>query len=201
MLGFATWTFGVLHCLALCLCSGDYPADEVLEGLSVLTESCLQHGANVLLMTVMEVAQAAPKVEQQRLKLNTLIKQYVQERKWAPAAEGAASARSSSTARGQPPSGQHGNSYDPVSRRGAPAVQLFDLASKLTWSGMDEETRWQMWDDGVHLTIDGYDLMGELIMEALGPMVKQEVGAAAAAAAENGSAAVQDATANGKKVV
>jgi hypothetical protein len=177
----------------LCSCSGNYPADEVLEGLSVLTESCLQHGANVLLMTVMEVAEPEPKVEQQRLKLNTLIKQYVQERKWVPAAEGAASARSSSAAQGQ-----QGSSSDPVSRRGAPRVELFDLASKLTWNGMDEETRWQMWDDGVHLTIDGYDLVGDLIVEALSPLVKQEVGAAAAA---NGSAAVQNGIMNGKKVL
>lgn len=75
---------------------------------------------------------------------------------------------------------------------------LFDLASKLTWGGMDEETRWQMWDDGVHLTIDGYDFMGDLIVEALGPLVQQDVGAAAAAAG-SGAAAEQNGTPDHKK--
>lgn len=191
----------VLRCVLSAHAGDGSTADEVLAGLSVLTESCLQHGANVLLMTVMEVAQPELKVEQQRLKLNTLIKQYAQERSWAAAAEDAVSARSSSKTQGQPPAGQQGSSSDPVSRRGDPRVELFDLASKLTWNGMDEETRWQMWDDGVHLTIDGYDLMGDLIVEALSPLVKQDVGAAAPAAAENGSTAVQNGTMNGKKIL
>jgi len=160
----------------------------VLQGLSVLTEACLQHGANVLLMTVMEVAQPEPRVEQQRLKLNSLIQQYVQDGSWTTAAQEAASSSNNSK------QGTNSSSGTPVSRRGAPRVVLFDLAQKLTWNQMDEETRWQMWDDGVHLTIDGYDLMGDLIVEALSPLVKQEIGAApttagkAAAAEQNGVA-------------
>jgi lysophospholipase L1-like esterase len=75
-------------------------------------------------------------------------------------------------------------------------VELFDLASKLTWGGMDESTRWQMWDDGVHLTIDGYDLMGDLIVDALGPLVKKDL----ASAPVNGSAAVANGTSDKKAV-
>lgn len=168
-------------------------AEEVLEGLSVLTEACLQHGANVMLMTVLEVAQPEPRVEQQRTKLNGLIKQYVQEQRWSGAAQaGAAAANSTTSSSGSgatvqdAPSKQQGGASTPVSRRGAPRVVLFDLAAQLTWNGMDEETRWQMWDDGVHLTIDGYDLMGDLIVGALGPLVKQEIGSKAAVA--NGTA-------------
>lgn len=165
-------------------CAGDgSTADEVLQGLSVLVEACLRHGANVLLMTVMEVAQPEPRVEQQRQQLNALIKQYVQQRSWAGAAEDAASATSSNGSGGGSPQEQQqqhsSGSSTPFGRRGAPRVELFDLAEQLTWSGMDEETRWHMWDDGVHLTIDGYDLMGDLIVAALGPLVKQDAGPAA----------------------
>jgi lysophospholipase L1-like esterase len=154
----------------------------VLEGLSVLTEACLQHGANVLLMTVMEVAEPEPRSEQQRLELNKFIKQYAQGDKWAAAAA-AAAAGSADAPQQQQQQQQQAVGGSPVSRRGAPRVVLFDLASKLTWGGMDEETRWQMWDDGVHLTIDGYDLMGDLIVEALGPLVQHDVGQAAAGSA------------------
>lgn len=189
-------------CCCCALPAGDAStAGEVLAGLSVLTEACLQHGANVLLMTVMEVAEPEPRSEQQRLELNRLIQQYVQGRKWAPAAEaGAAAAGSGETPQQQQQSvaGQKGSGSTPMSRRGAPRVVLFDLASKLTWGGMDEETRWQMWDDGVHLTIDGYDFMGDLIVEALGPLVQQDVGAAAAAAG-SGAAAEQNGTPDHKK--
>lgn len=179
--------------------SGDgSTADEVLQGLSVLTEACLLHGANVLLMTVLEVADPQPKIEQQRQQLNTLIKQYVQERKWAAAAGDAVSTSSSNGLQQQPGSAQEqsSSSSTPVVRRGAPRVELFDLASKLTWGGMDENTRWQMWDDGVHLTIDGYDLMGDLIVDALGPLVKKDLGSAAV----NGSAAAANGTSDKKAV-
>lgn len=173
-----------------------------MEGLSVLTEACLQHGANVLLMTVMEVAEPAPRAEEQRLELNKLIKQYVAERKWASAADKAVSTSNSGSQHKQPPTSQQSSTSDsstPVARRGAPRVVLFDLAAKLTWQGMDDKTRWQMWDDGVHLTIDGYDHMGDLIVDALGPLVKQELGAAAAT--QNGAAHVQNGTADHKKTL
>jgi hypothetical protein len=176
-------------------------AEEVLSGLAVLTEACLAHGANVMLMTVMEVAQPEPQVEQQRLRLNQLLLQYVQDGRWAAAAaaaaaavaaavEGAGGGGSSGAQQQQqqqrkagPDADGSSSSKAPVARRGAPRVVLFDLAAKLTWNSMDEEARWQIWDDGVHLTIDGYDLMGDLVVEALSPLVSQELGPPAAAAA------------------
>lgn len=203
--------------LLLLLSQGDAStAQEVLDGLSVLTEACLQHGANVLLMTVMEVAQPEPEVEQQRVQLNKLIKQYAEGQAWASAAASGAAggqdpAGGSNAQQRQDGSGQQqqqgnnssGGGLTPVLRRGSPRVVLFDLASKLTWNGMDEETRWQMWDDGVHLTIDGYDLMGDLIAEALGTLVKQDIGSAAAVAAVgvNGSTGLANGTSDHKKAV
>jgi lysophospholipase L1-like esterase len=185
-------------------------ADEVLDGLSVLTEACLRHGANVLLMTVLEVAQPEPKVEQQRVQLNNLIKQYTEGQAWAAAAaaaqesaDGGSDAHQRQAGSGQQQQ-QGSSSLTPVSRRGSPRVVLFDLASKLTWNGMDEEARWQMWDDGVHLTIDGYDLMGDLVSEALSTLVKQDIGSAAAATAAaglNGSAGIANGTSDHKKAV
>jgi len=43
----------------------------------------------------------------------------------------------------------------------------FDLKSALPYYTMDEERREQIWDDGLHLTDNGYDFMGELIAERL----------------------------------
>lgn len=171
----------------------------------MLTEACLRHGANVMLMTLMEVAEPEPKVEQQRQQLNELIRQYVKQQSWTAAADDAAAAAAASSSTNtdalqqqQQQSGAAGSgSSTPVSRRGAPRVVLFDLAVKLTWNGMDEETRWQMWDDGVHLTIDGYDLMGDLIVEALAPLVTKDIGASSATAAAAAAGAVPAAVAAG----
>ncbi|OKL62725.1 hypothetical protein UA08_01891 [Talaromyces atroroseus] len=43
----------------------------------------------------------------------------------------------------------------------------FDLRSALPYHAMDEQRREEIWDDGLHLTDKGYDLMGELIAERL----------------------------------
>jgi len=39
---------------------------------------------------------------------------------------------------------------------------------------MSKEDRETYWDDGVHLTSDGYDLMGEKIAEHLIPIINRE---------------------------
>jgi hypothetical protein len=175
-----------------------------MQGLRVLVEACLQHGANVLLMTVLEVAEILPSVEQQRLQLNTLIQQYVQERSWAQvAAAGSNSPQLAQATRAQ----QQQQQQTPVARRGAPKVVLFDLAAQLTWHGMSQEARWEYWDDGVHLSRDGYDLMGSHIAAALCPLIKAELPAAASdaavadqLAAPNGSAANGVVAGSGKKL-
>jgi lysophospholipase L1-like esterase len=160
-----------------------------------------------MLLTVLEVAQPEPKVEQQRVQLNKLLKQYAGGQAWAAAAAAAAAqgpAAGGSNAQQQQQQ-QGGSKLAPVFRRGQPRVVMFDLASKLTWSEMEEEPRWQIWDDGVHLTIDGYDLMGDLISDALSPLVEKDIGSAAAAAAAaaglEGSAATANGTSDHKKAV
>ncbi|EED13748.1 conserved hypothetical protein [Talaromyces stipitatus ATCC 10500] len=39
----------------------------------------------------------------------------------------------------------------------------FDLKSAIPYHTMDEQRREQIWDDGLHFTDKGYDLMGEII--------------------------------------
>jgi hypothetical protein len=136
---------------------------------------CLKHGTNVLLMTLTEVAMPVDCVEKQRRQLNALIKDYVLQEKWDKA--GPASV---------PASG------GPASRRSKPRVHLFDLAEALPYEAMPEEQRWEVWNDGVHLTMAGYDRLGELVGNALLPLMQAElaqIDAAVAAAAAEGAAA------------
>jgi hypothetical protein len=42
-----------------------------------------------------------------------------------------------------------------------------DLESKIPFWRMPEDKRREIWDDGVHFTEKGYDLMGEIITERL----------------------------------
>jgi hypothetical protein len=155
----------------------DTPAEEVLAGLDVLVQMCLKHGTNVLLMTLTEVAMPVESVEKQRRQLNTIIKDYVLQEKWDKATAGTASVPAGSI---------------PSSRRSKPRVHLFDLADALPYEAMPEEQRWEVWDDGVHLTMAGYDRVGELAANALLPLMQAEltqIDAAVAAAAAEGVAA------------
>ncbi|RAO72904.1 uncharacterized protein BHQ10_008916 [Talaromyces amestolkiae] len=43
----------------------------------------------------------------------------------------------------------------------------FDLKSAIPYHDMDEQRREENWDDGLHLTDKGYDLMGEVVSERL----------------------------------
>jgi hypothetical protein len=162
----------------------------VLAGLDVLVQMCLTHGTNVLLMTLTEVAMPVDNVEKQRRKLNGLIKAYVLQEKWDKAA-----APGSSPARIPASSG-------PASRRSKPRVHLFDLAQALPYESMPEEQRWEIWDDGVHLTMAGYDRLGELVANALLPLMQAElmqIDAAESAAAAGAAALANGAVAAGKK--
>ncbi|KAF8060539.1 hypothetical protein HT031_004716 [Scenedesmus sp. PABB004] len=154
---------------------------EVAAGLDVLVQACLAHGAHVLLMTLMEVAQPEPGVEAARAALNDLLRDYVSQRAWdkgaAPggSAGGGAPAPLPAPAAAAARGGGGGGAPTPVARRGAPAVHLFDLAAALPFQGLPEEQRWQLWDDGVHLTMAGYDHLGGLVADALLPLVDHEL--------------------------
>ena len=43
----------------------------------------------------------------------------------------------------------------------------FDLKPAIPYHDMDEQLREEIWDDGLHFTDKGYDLMGEVISERL----------------------------------
>lgn len=127
----------------------------------------------MLLLTVMEVANPVDKVEQQRQQLNKLIAEYVQQRKW----ESQASA-----------GGDQQQQQQRHNRRSKAEVFLFDLAAALPFEGMNEQQRWDVWDDGVHLTMAGYEHMGTLITEALVPHIQREMKRVAALQAESAPA-------------
>ena len=42
-----------------------------------------------------------------------------------------------------------------------------DLFTAIPYKNMDEEKRDKIWDDGVHLTEAGYDLMGDVVADRL----------------------------------
>lgn len=153
----------------------DSTAEEVLAGLDVLVQMCLKHGSNVLLMTLTEVAMPVEAVEKQRRRLNQLIQAYVLQEKWDKSGTAAGGSGALAAAGG-----------GPASRRSKPRVHLLDLAAVLPYESMPEEQRWEVWDDGVHLTMAGYDRLGEVIANALLPLMQDElrrINAAAAIAA------------------
>ena len=43
----------------------------------------------------------------------------------------------------------------------------FDLWSVIRYTGIDDETRQRIWDDGLHLTKDGYNIMGKAVAARL----------------------------------
>lgn len=50
----------------------------------------------------------------------------------------------------------------------------FDLKSKIPFHSLTDEDKVKYWDDGLHLTNEGYDWMGDQIADALIPLVKQD---------------------------
>ncbi|TVY85452.1 hypothetical protein LSUE1_G000153 [Lachnellula suecica] len=49
-----------------------------------------------------------------------------------------------------------------------------DLAARIPFENMTEEERRDIWDDGVHFTEKGYDLMGSVIAERLSEIISAE---------------------------
>jgi len=48
---------------------------------------------------------------------------------------------------------------------------LVDFASKILYHGVPREERDKYWDDGIHFTPDGYDVIGVMVFEALKPFL------------------------------
>lgn len=174
-----------------------------MHGLDVLVQKCLKHGANVLLMTLLEVAMPQEQVEQQRQKLNSMIKDYVVQRNWDK--QEAASNSSTQQPGAAAAAGGAKRSDGSAVRRTKPQVHLFDLSKALPYEALDQQQQWDFWDDGVHLTMAGYDHMGGLIAEALLPLMQQELEHMQAAVGTDktahaaGTAAAAAAAAEGKK--
>lgn len=55
-----------------------------------------------------------------------------------------------------------------------PTSHTFDLKSKIPFHSLSDEDKVKYWDDGLHLTNEGYDWMGDQIADALIPLVKQD---------------------------
>lgn len=51
-----------------------------------------------------------------------------------------------------------------------------DLAAEIPWEDMPEKKRKVFWDDGVHFTEKGYELMGKLVAKKLVATVSAERG-------------------------
>lgn len=50
-----------------------------------------------------------------------------------------------------------------------------DLYTKIPFISLPEKRREELWDDGVHFTFEGYDLMGKYVAEALIEIVNAEL--------------------------
>lgn len=57
-----------------------FEAEPVFAGLEKIYQVALEHGANILALTVPECYAVSPKLDARRDKLNTLIKEYKAER-------------------------------------------------------------------------------------------------------------------------
>lgn len=51
----------------------------------------------------------------------------------------------------------------PINGANVPPSYTFDLYSAIPYATLDETTREQLWDDGLHLTGQGYKVMGAAI--------------------------------------
>ena len=48
----------------------------------------------------------------------------------------------------------------------------FDLFSAIRYTGIDEDQRTNLWDDGLHLTSEGYKVMGDAIAVQMFELLK-----------------------------
>ena len=121
----------------------------------------LDTGANVLALTVTEAAASSERMDQKRSILNSFIKHHQHERLYV-SFPSLASAEQSVPFDSPLNSDSQGTSY------------VCDLYSKIPYAKLDEAARERLWDDGLHLTEVGYNLMGEVIAERLFEILREE---------------------------
>lgn len=51
----------------------------------------------------------------------------------------------------------------PIDEANGPPSYTFDLYSAIPYATLDDDTREKLWDDGLHLTGQGYKVMGDAI--------------------------------------
>lgn len=63
-----------------------------------------------------------------------------------------------------------------------PKSYTFDLFRAIPWESMDEDHRARIWDDGIHFTPEGYDLLGSMLADRIVELTtgSQEIGAESA---------------------
>ncbi|KAK7226494.1 hypothetical protein V2G26_014497 [Clonostachys chloroleuca] len=66
---------------------------------------------------------------------------------------------------------------DDILAHEAPNFYSFDLHSRIPYHSLSREDREKYWDDGLHLTGEGYSWMGDHIADALLPLVKADIDA------------------------
>lgn len=165
------------------------PPEAIMEGLSQMYRISAHHGARVLAMTCMETrSPLTSSLDTRRQQLNGMIRRFVLEHK-EPGVPGSgsndpASARDDKSAAVSSSSGADGGRSGPPAKvlddsffsevsstLQFPYVVLLDLEKRLPYHSMDEAERARYWDDGLHLTADGYDLMAQYVFDALYPQI------------------------------
>ncbi|KAH8820419.1 SGNH hydrolase-type esterase domain-containing protein [Xylogone sp. PMI_703] len=109
-----------------------FDADEIYSALQIVWKVALDHGSNVLALTVPECGTCPPALDERRDKLNELILQH-----------------------------EATNFY------------TLDLHGAMPYWNMTEDQRQVLWDDGVHFTTEGYDLMGSIVSDRLFEIVSE----------------------------
>lgn len=122
----------------------------------------LDTGANVLALTVTDAAASSERMDQKRSILNSFIKHHQHERLYV-------SFPSLSLA-------DYPVLFDcPLHSDSQGTSYTCDLYSKIPYASLDEAVRDRLWDDGLHLTEEGYNLMGDVIAERLIEILREQV--------------------------
>lgn len=113
--------------------------------IEICWQKALETGASVLALNVIEAAHPSQSLRDKRSKLNTLIANHEQDR-WSvlllvP--------------------------FPTCIAKAFPHRYYLDLCSAVPYFALDQKRREDIWDDGVHLTEEGYRLMGEAIAARL----------------------------------
>lgn len=118
--------------------------------LELVWNIALDTGANVLALTVLEAAASSDRMLRKRDQLNAMIKDHQQERLYV-----STPFQNWRT---------HPFAFDCLPHSDSQAISYtFDLYRNIPYASLDEATREKLWDDGLHLTKEGYDMMGDLI--------------------------------------